>query len=46
MFARIKTVAFTSKVNVSTIILMKTVIFICGGRNAGITNVKIYREKQ
>ena len=46
MFARIKTVAFTSKVNDSTIILMKTVIFIYRGRNAGIANVEVYRDKQ
>ena len=42
----IGTVAFTSKVNVTMLILMKTVIFNCMGRNADIANVETYMDKQ
>ena len=37
---------FASKVNVTMFILMKTVIFICRGRNAGIANIETYRDRQ
>ena len=40
MFAGFGKVAFTSKVNLTMIILMKTMVFICRGRNAGIANVE------
>ena len=45
-FACIGTVAFARKVNVIMFILMKTVIFICRGRHAGIANVETYRDRQ
>ena len=38
--------AFASKVNVTMFILMKTVIIVCRGRNAGIENVETYRDRQ
>ena len=38
--------AFASKVNVTIFILMKTVLFICRGRNVGIANINIYMVKQ
>ena len=43
-FACIGTVAFASKVPMC--ILMKTVIFICRGRNAGKANIETYRDIQ
>ena len=48
-FPCIGTVACQSKVNIMfmfTFILMKTVIFICRGRNAGRADVEAYRDKQ
>ena len=36
---------FTSKVKVTIFILMKTVKFICMGRNAGKANVETYRDR-
>ena len=44
--ACIGAVAFASKVNITMFIMMKTVIFICRGRNAGIANVQTYRDRQ
>ena len=38
--------AFARKVNGTMFILMKTVIFICRGRNEGIANVETYRDRQ
>ena len=38
--------AFARKVNVTMFILMKTVIFICKARHAGIANVETYRDRQ
>ena len=46
MFACIETLAFSRKVNVTMFMLMKTVIFICRGRHAGVANVKTYRYRQ
>ena len=37
---------FARKVDVVMFTLMKTVIFICRGRPAGIANVETYRERQ
>ena len=45
-FVCIGTVAFTSKVNVTMFIMMKTVVIIWRGRNAGIANVETYRDRQ
>ena len=44
--ACIRTVAFTIEVTVNMLILMKTVIFICRGRNTGVANAETYRDKQ
>ena len=38
--------AFTSNANITIFILMKIMIFICRGRNAGIENLETYRDKQ
>ena len=38
--------AFTSIVNLTMFILMKTVMFFCRGRNSGRANVETYRDKQ
>ena len=45
-FACIETVPFARKVNVTMLILMKTVIFICRGRHEGIASVETYRDRQ
>ena len=45
-FACIGTVDLASKVNVTVFILMKTVIFICRGRSAGIANVGTDRDRK
>ena len=44
--ARIGTVLFASKVNVTMFILMKTIIFICRVRHEGIANVETDRDRQ
>ena len=38
--------SFAIKVNVTMVILMKTVLFICRGRYAGIANIETYRDRQ
>ena len=38
--------AFTRKVNVTKVILMKIVIFICRGKHEGIANVETDRDRQ
>ena len=44
--ACIGTVSFAIKVSVTRFILMKTVIFILRGRNAGIAKVETYMDRQ
>ena len=44
--ACIGTVPFAKKVNVTMLILIKTVILICRGRLEGIANVETYRDRQ
>ena len=38
--------AFARKVNVTMLILIKTIMFICRGRHEGVANLETYRDRQ